>query len=222
MNRLQTSWNRWLGGWMLFLGVLTSPPIIAGELDLAARLQQGGHVLMLRHAHAPGFGDPPHFKLDDCTTQRNLDASGRAQAVAAGDWLRGQGVKAARVYSSQWCRSLETVRLLNLGEVTPLPALNSFFERTHERVSSLVALNAFFARQPADGPLLILVTHFVNIQAIAGFGGGSGEGVVLQLQPGEAPRMMGRLNFGAAGARTHPAPQGAIERVEPPAPLRPQ
>lgn len=222
MNQVRTDWIGGLVGWMLVLGVLMPPLATANENELATRLQQGGHVLMLRHAHAPGFGDPPHFKLDDCTTQRNLDASGRAQAVAAGDWLRGQGVKAARVYSSQWCRSLETARLLNLGEVTPLPALNSFFERTHNRVSSLVALNAFFARQPADGPLLILVTHFVNIQAIAGYGVGSGEGVLLQLQPGEAPRVVGRLDFGASGARTHPALQGAIERVEPLAPLRPQ
>lgn len=194
MNRLPTRWNRWLCGWMLVLGGLT-PLATASDIDLATRLQQGGHVLMLRHAHAPGFGDPPQFQLDDCATQRNLDASGRAQAAAIGAWLRRQGVREARVYSSQWCRSLETARLLNLGPVTPLPALNSFFERTHDRMSSLVALNAFFARQPADGPLLILVTHFVNIQAVAGFNAAAGEGALLQLQTGEAPRMVGRVDF---------------------------
>ena len=79
--------------------------------------------------------------------------------------------------------------------MTPLPALNSFFERTQDRLSSLVALNAFFARQPADGPLLVMVTHFVNIQAVAGYGVGSGEGVVLQLRAGEAPRVVGRVDF---------------------------
>jgi len=195
MNRLRTSWFRWLGGWMLVLGALMPPLATASEIDLAARLQQGGHVLMLRHTHAPGFGDPPLFQLDDCATQRNLDASGRAQAIAIGEWLRRQGVREAKVYSSQWCRSLETARLLNLGPVKPLPALNSFFERTHDRVSSLIALNAFFARQPADGPLIILVTHFVNIEAVAGFSVGSGEGVLLQLQAGAAPRVVGRVDF---------------------------
>jgi len=195
MNRLLTRWNRWLCGWMLVLGMLTQTLAIASDIDLATRLQQGGHVLMLRHANAPGFGDPPEFKLDDCATQRNLDASGRAQAAAIGEWLRRQGVREAKVYSSQWCRSLETARLLNLGPVTPLPALNSFFERTHDRVSSLIALNAFFARQPGDGPLIILVTHFVNIEAVAGFSVGSGEGMLLQLQAGAAPRVVGRVDF---------------------------
>jgi len=180
---------------MLVLGVLTPTLVTASDSDLATRLQQGGHVLMLRHALAPGFGDPPGFELDDCATQRNLDASGRAQAIAIGEWLRRQGVREAKVYSSQWCRSLETARLLNLGPVKPLPALNSFFERTHDRVGSLIALNAFFARQPADGPLIILVTHFVNIEAVAGFSVGSGEGVLLQLQVGAAPRVVGRVDF---------------------------
>ncbi|MDO9636830.1 MAG: histidine phosphatase family protein, partial [Thiobacillus sp.] len=175
--------------------MLISPQATANEIDLATRLQQGGHVLMLRHAHAPGFGDPAQFKLDDCATQRNLDAAGRAQATAIGNWLRRQRVQSARVYSSQWCRSLETARLIDLGPVTPLPALNSFFEREQERMSRLVALNAFFARQPVDGPLIILVTHFVNIQAIAGSGVGAGEGVLLQLQAGKAPQVVGRVDF---------------------------
>ena len=195
MTPLRTHWIRRLGAWMLLLGLLLPAHAHASEIDLATRLQQGGHVLMLRHAHAPGFGDPAQFKLDDCTTQRNLDASGRAQATAIGGWLRRQGVRQARVYSSQWCRSMETARLIDLGPVTPLPALNSFYEREQERMSRLVALNAFFARQPVDGPLVIMVTHFVNIQAVASSGVGSGEGVLLQLQAGKAPRVVGRVDF---------------------------
>ena len=122
MNRLRTLWNQWIFGWVLVLGGLTPTLANASEIDLETRLQQGGHVLMMRHAYAPGFGDPPGFQLDDCTTQRNLDTAGRAQASAIGDWLRRQGVQEAQVYSSLWCRNLETARLLNLGPVTPLPA----------------------------------------------------------------------------------------------------
>lgn len=160
-------------------------------------LPQAGHVLMMRHAYAPGFGDPPGFRLDDCASQRNLDATGRAQAIAAGDWLRARGVHHAQVYASQWCRTLETARLLDLGPVTPLPALNSFFERPQDRETSISALRAFLARQPLDGPLRVLVTHHVNIQAMAGIAVGSGEAVLLQLQPGGTTRVVGRLDFGA-------------------------
>lgn len=167
----------------------------ASDTELAMRLQQGGHVLLLRHAEAPGFGGPPQFSADDCATQRNLDARGRAQAAAIGEWLRRHGVRDARVYSSQWCRCLETGRLLALGPVTPLPALNSLFDRAQERERSLAELNAFFAGQPADGPLLVLVTHFANIQAVTGSGVGSGEAVLLQLQASAPPRVVGRLDF---------------------------
>ena len=195
---LNTAFLRLLG--LLALTCLNALPASANETDLLVRLQQGGHVLLLRHAVAPGFGDPPGFRLGDCTTQRNLDERGRAQALAIGDALRARGIRDARVYSSQWCRCLETASLMNLGPVTPLPALNSFFERTQDREQNLVALRDFLARQPADGSPLILVTHHVNIQAVTGINVGSGEGVVLQLQPGEAPRLVGRLNIGSADA----------------------
>jgi phosphohistidine phosphatase SixA len=195
MNDRRRRCVRWLVSGLLVLGMPASTLATAIEADHAARLQQGGHVLLLRHAEAPGFGDPPRFRLDDCSTQRNLDARGRAQAAAIGEWLRRHGVRDARVHSSLWCRCLETARLLDLGPVTPLPALNSLFGRTQARERSVAELNAFFAAQPADGPLLILVTHFANIQALTGSGPGSGEGVLLQLQAGAAPRVVGRLDF---------------------------
>ena len=197
-NILKAAFLRLLG--LLALTCLSALPASANEPDPLARLQQGGHALLLRHAIAPGFGDPPGFRLGDCTTQRNLDERGRAQAVAIGDALRARGIRDARVYSSQWCRCLETASLMRLGPVTPLPALNSFFERTQDRERSLAALRDFLAGQPADESPLILVTHHVNIQAVTGINVGSGEGVVLQLQPGEAPRLVGRLNIGSAGA----------------------
>ncbi len=195
---LNTAFIRLLG--LLALICLSALPASANGQDLLARLQQGGHALVLRHAIAPGFGDPPGFRLGDCATQRNLDERGRAQAIAIGDTLRARGIRDARVYSSQWCRCLETASLMRLGPVTPLPALNSFFERTQDREQNLPALRDFLARQPADGSPLILMTHHVNIQAVTGINVGPGEGVVLQLKPGEAPRLVGRLNIGSADA----------------------
>lgn len=169
-----------------------------GPPAAADPIPQAGHVLMLRHAYAPGIGDPPGFRLDDCASQRNLDQTGRQQAAAIGDWLRAQGVRQARVYSSQWCRCQETARLLELGPVTPLPALNSFFQRPEDSAPTTRALLDFLATQPADGPLLILVTHQVNISAVTGNGIGSGEGVLLARQPDGALRVVRTLDFGAS------------------------
>jgi broad specificity phosphatase PhoE len=159
-------------------------------------LDRPGLVLMLRHAQAPGTGDPPGFRIGDCTTQRNLDEAGRQQARAIGDWLRSEGVSGAesRVYSSQWCRCLETAALLGLGEVTELPALNSFYERPQDRAPNLRQLQAFLRAQRADGPLIVLVTHQVTVTALTGVYPASGQGVLLALEPGAEPRVLGPIS----------------------------
>ena len=92
--------------------------------EMIENMLAGGHILMIRHALAPGTGDPANFQIGDCSTQRNLDDRGRDQARAIGDWLRSKGITSARIYSSQWCRCLETAKLLKLGPVAELPALN--------------------------------------------------------------------------------------------------
>jgi len=165
---------------------------IAEPLPLT-ELAKPGRVLMLRHAQAPGVGDPPGFRLDDCATQRNLDDSGRRQARALGNRLANAGVAAARVYSSQWCRCLETARLLQLGPVTGLPALNSFFERSQDRDATIAALRAFLASLPPDGPPVVLVTHQFTINAFTSAGTPSGGGSIFQLDGTGNPRWLGTL-----------------------------
>jgi phosphohistidine phosphatase SixA len=168
----------------------------ADPTDLVTSIRSGSHVLMIRHAHAPGSGDPDHFKIGDCSTQRNLDDRGRAQAQQIGRWLRAHGITSARIFSSQWCRCRDTAEGLALGPVNELPALNSFFERPQDRAPNLAALRAFLSQQPTDGPLVVLVTHFVTISAISGLGVAAGEGVVLRLQGGGGFEVLGRLGFG--------------------------
>lgn len=163
--------------------------------DLIGRMKTGGHILMIRHALAPGFGDPAEFKIGDCSSQRNLDDRGREQARSIGNWLRAKGINSARIYSSQWCRCLDTARLLDLGPVAELPALNSFFELVQNRGPNLKALNEFIAAQPAQGVLVIMVTHFVTISAIADRGVSSGEGVLLELGKDRPYEVVGNLNF---------------------------
>jgi hypothetical protein len=163
--------------------------------DLFKRMKSGGHILMIRHAYAPGSGDPGNFKIGDCATQRNLNDSGRSQARAIGDWLRSKGIKDAKVYSSQWCRCLETATLLGLGPVAELPALNSFYGKPQNREPTIKALRSFIATLPADGELIIFVTHFETILEIAGEGVSPGEGVVLKLKEGGAYDVLGILSF---------------------------
>ena len=106
----------------LMTAFFLSPVPTAADSRLA-RLSQPDTVAIMRHAHAPGTGDPAKFALDDCATQRNLDAGGEAQARKIG----AAGVTVDRVLTSQWCRCRDTARLLELGLVNDLPALNSFF-----------------------------------------------------------------------------------------------
>ena len=186
-------------GLSIIIGIVLSgligpaAPAVAGELP--GRIPLKGQVLMVRHAQAPGSGDPENFQLGDCTTQRNLDERGRNQARQIGVWLRANGIHAARVYASQWCRCLETAALMNVGPVRELPALNSFYERPQDRASNLSALRAFLARQPADGDLIILVTHYVTIAGITGVAVSSGEGVLLKLADGGQLTFVRRQNF---------------------------
>jgi len=91
-------------------------------------VNSGKAVVLMRHALAPGTGDPTGFDVDVCSTQRNLSDVGRAQAKAIGDVLRSNGVDEATILSSQWCRCLETATLLDFGDPVPTPMINSFFQ----------------------------------------------------------------------------------------------
>ena len=172
-----------------------------GDARLTEAMKTGGHILMIRHALAPGIGDPENFVLGDCSTQRNLNRRGREQARAIGRRLRSHGIDQAAVYSSQWCRCLETAKLLGMGPVKELPALNSFFERPRDREPNLKALREFIAEQPPDGRLIIMVTHQVTISAVAEEYVSSGEGVLLRINPPASVEVVARLDFGIPAPR---------------------
>jgi phosphohistidine phosphatase SixA len=150
----------------------------AEEDALWDALRSGTHLAIMRHATAPGTGDPANFNLRDCSTQRNLSDEGRAQATQIGARFRANGITAARVFSSQWCRCLETARLLGLGVVEELPLLNSFFADSEQRDPQTGALKTWLAGQDLERPI-VLVTHQVNITALTGVYPDSGEIVVL-------------------------------------------
>ena len=165
--------------------------VVTGEAALQRLATPATHAIM-RHALAPGTGDPSNFTLGDCSTQRNLDDRGRAQAQAIGAAIRAAGVEVDRVLTSQWCRSAETARLLGLGAVTEEPALNSFFADRSTRDAQTEATGALLAALPAE-ETAILVSHQVNISALTGVYPRSGEVFVLRIGDDGQIEVVGRF-----------------------------
>lgn len=161
-------------------------------------LRSGEAVVVMRHALAPGGGDPSNFKLDDCTTQRNLSEEGRRQAREIGAAFRRNGITTAQVLASRWCRCLDTARLLDLGAVEPFPLLDSFFANRERGPQQTAELRKFLS-QPHAGLPRVLVTHQVNITALTEVFPRSGEMIVVQLTGNGDVRVMGRLEPGAVG-----------------------
>ncbi len=151
----------------LLLALLSAITSTQAFGNLAQDLTDGRHVLLMRHADAPGFGDPKGYQLDQCATQRNLGEAGKKQSQMIGQWLKNQGINNARVFSSPWCRCIDTAKLMNLGPVTIAPELGSFFDDMSlekEQTRNLEKLIKAQLSSKVKTPI-IMVTHHVNIQA---------------------------------------------------------
>ncbi len=162
------------------------------DVRLWQAVRTGTAIAVMRHALAPGTGDPANFTLDDCATQRTLSDEGRRQARSIGGRFRDNGISSATVFSSAWCRCRETAELLDLGPVTTLPLLNSFFRLKDRQRAQTRALKEWLSRRPTDQAQL-LVTHQVNITALTGVFPRSGEIVVVHTEPDGEIRVLGTL-----------------------------
>jgi phosphohistidine phosphatase SixA len=145
-------------------------------------LRQGtGYVVLLRHAQAePGTGDPPGFRLNDCSTQRNLSAEGRIQAAWIGQVFRDRKVPITHVLSSQYCRCLDTANLLNLGIVKPFPSLNSIFEDRTTAAEQRQQIRQRVLDHRNTIGVIVMVSHFANIVDISGVSPQPGGAVVVR------------------------------------------
>jgi phosphohistidine phosphatase SixA len=143
-------------------------------------LQRDGAIVLFRHAIAPGGGDPPGFKLNDCSTQRNLDAVGRQQAKALGQAFRDRKIRVGTVRSSQWCRTRETAQLAFGTAAQDEPAFNSFFEDRSRADTQTAQARQLLGAWRGPGAMVV-VTHQVNITALTGVVPASGEGIVMRM-----------------------------------------
>lgn len=176
----------------LFTGALLVTPWLASAQTepLATRLRAGACVVLLRHAQTePGFGDPPDFRIDQCSTQRNLSDEGRLQARRIGQWFTSRGLPPRAVRSSAWCRCKDTADLA-FGSHQVWPALNSFFG-SGGRETQTAQLRTALGRIPA-GHFEVWVTHQVNMTALTGEGMTMGEGLVVDARG----KMVARSTFG--------------------------
>jgi len=177
---------------LFLVGVLVfiaMPQAQAMEAALWKKLQNGEAVAIMRHAIAPGNGDPDHFNLEDCATQRNLSQQGQIQSLRIGELFKSNGITEAAVYSSQWCRCVDTANGLTVGEVLVLPMLNSFYQdRATENQQTATLLSWLKKRIANIGSATIkptvLVSHQVNITSLTDVYPASGEIVLVGFQDG--------------------------------------
>ena len=130
-----------------------------------------GNVIFLRHTLAPGFdakGEPDKFNIDDCSTQRNLNSVCIDQAIELGQIFSESGLIFQKIYSSQWCRCMETAKLLKLGKVFPEVSLNSGFRGIYKKEISLAKLSKLLDELKNRDGLFLMVTHYGTISAVTG------------------------------------------------------
>ena len=146
--------------------------------------------MMLRHTQTePGIGDPPGYRLDQCSTQRNLSDKGRAQARQIGEWFKANALRPRSIQSSIWCRCKETAEL-GFGQFVVLGALNSTFDNRSSQEGQTEELRARLNNIPA-GQFEVWVTHQVNITALTGEVSAMGEAILTSSKA----RMLGRTFF---------------------------
>ena len=125
------------------------------------------NVIFVRHALAPGIGDPENFELNDCSKQRNLDSEGKKQAEELGNFFRDSKLTFYEILSSEWCRCKETSSLLKFGSWKIFSGLNSFFDGHVNKEETLKDLKLKLDSLKPN-TLVLMVTHQVNISAITG------------------------------------------------------
>lgn len=177
------------------IGVLlllaTSSVVAAADDAVWAALRTSGAVVVLRHSYAPGAFDPPDARLDDCSTQRNLDDNGREQARRIGEAFRRQGIAVGAVLSSPRCRCLDTARLA-FGKVEPWDVLQGSLSNAERRQAQLVEMRRRIAAY-RDGPPLVLVTHGSVVTDLTGRDIRMGELVVLRREADGIHAVAGQL-----------------------------
>ena len=168
--------------------LLVTEAFARSELEIIKK-NISANVIFLRHALAPGVGDPENFIKEDCSTQRNLNNKGRLQARLIGNYLRLTNLKFSQILTSEWCRCIDTAKELNLGQWTTFSGLNSFFQ-VYEKKDQV--MNKLQKKLDSLGysDLALFVTHQVVISEQTGIVPRSGEMVLYNSITKQKARYM--------------------------------
>ena len=164
---------------LLILFISINPPIKAdSNQSLINELKNGGKLIFIRHAYAPGGGDPNNFDINDCNTQRNLSNSGRIQARNIGAFFKDNNIKIENIYSSEWCRCKETASIA-FNDFETKSFLNSFFSSqfAKNKDPQMKKLKTFISNWN-ENKNLVFVIHYVVISESLNYAPSSGEIVI--------------------------------------------
>ena len=165
--------------YLIIIFICINPSVKAdSNQTLIKELQKGGKLIFIRHAYAPGGGDPENFDINDCSTQRNLSESGRIQSQKIGSFFKENKIPIAKVYSSEWCRCKETAYIA-FNNFETKNFLNSFYsiQFSHNRKKQVTEFKKFLNNWDQNQNI-IFVTHYVVISEILNYAPSSGEIVI--------------------------------------------
>ena len=163
---------------IFFIGILNINNSAFSDDKILKSLKEGKKLIFIRHAIAPGNGDPNNFDINDCSTQRNLDEKGIEESEKIGLFFKNNKIKIDKVLSSQWCRSKDTAKYA-FKNFAPFNALNSFYDEKFaaNEAKQIKDLKNYIKNWNSDKNL-VLVTHFVVISSILNTGSSSGEIII--------------------------------------------
>jgi len=164
---------------LLIIFITINSPIKAdSNQNLINELKKDGKLIFIRHAYAPGGGDPDNFDINDCNTQRNLSNAGRKQANKIGSFFTSNNILIDKIFSSEWCRCKETA-LIAFNDFENKSFLNSFFSSkfAENKDSQMKKLKEFINNWDGKNNV-IFVTHYVVISEILNYASSSGEIVI--------------------------------------------
>jgi len=162
---------------LIFFLFLLEKTSFADE-NIVEILKKEDNIIFIRHAIAPGNGDPPNFDILNCSTQRNLSKDGELQALKIGEFFKKNDIKITKVLSSEWCRCKDTAKIV-FGNYETKNFLNSFYDErfSENKDKQILDFQKFIKNWDYSGNLA-LVTHYVVISEILDLATSSGEIVI--------------------------------------------